>query len=86
MDWIYLASNIISFVLGFIVRHIIQKNKLSFTLPRPKTSLTYMVTIIWSATVIVSLFQPGISVDPWIHSIMGLVAGYYFKESLKEKK
>lgn len=71
----------IGFLFGYIVRG--YKEKYTSTIENEKI-ISLMILFVYVVSILSAILNPNYQTPAGLHGIMGIVAGYYFKQILKK--
>lgn len=69
---------IISFVIGFGTGYIVSRKTPEGKEPDIRMRVAIFITLVWSVSVIATIFVPTYQTSIWVHAIMGGITGYMF--------
>lgn len=80
---------IISFVLGnvtgYFLHMFLSKKNINFDDESRKSFLILVISVVWLISVLVDIASSTYETSPFIHGIMGGIAGYFFYREKKGK-
>ena len=76
---------VVFFVVGFMLGWV-SRDKLDGRFEKLNQSffVSVIITLLYSASVVAEIVNPVYHTPPYLHGIMGIVAGYFFKRGIEK--
>ena len=72
---------VFGFILGYIARGLKDKSGSEAN----NSIVLLVVTLIWAVSVLFDMVSPTYETSPLVHTLMGVITGYFYKQIRKEQ-